>query len=195
MYFHLQVSIVVKYTSNSEPYAFQQQWKRSTCIVVNERMKFTMLMRLKHISHWTTLALCSLFLAVLLVACSGPTSGAPSGSTATPTPTPIPMTTFAGTGFTMSYPTNWQTSRSGAHLVTWTNSTGTMKMSITIAPDPNGSVSADSLVNAAVKTAIVPLKNSQTESVPPTVTVGGASWSQQSISGTQRLNAADTVVQ
>jgi hypothetical protein len=199
MYFHPQVSIVVKCTSNSDPCTFHQQWQRSTCIVVNERMKFTMSKRLKHISGWTPLVFCSLFLAALLVACGAATSSSTATPAPTappsPTPTPVPMTTFAGNGFTMSYPQAWQTNRSGAHLVTWTNSTGTTKMSITIVPDPNGSISADSLVDAAVKAAVVPMKNPQTESVPPTVTVGGASWSQKSVSGTQRLNAADTVIQ
>jgi hypothetical protein len=105
------------------------------------------------------------------------------------------MTTFAGTGFTISYPQEWQTSRSGAHLVTWTNSTGTTKMSITVVPDPNGATSADALVETAVKAAVVPMKNPQTVAVAPTVTVGGEPWSQKAVSGTQRLNAADTVIQ
>lgn len=159
-----------------------------------------MLMRLKHISRWTTLALSSLILAVLLVACGGATGGStttptPTAPPPTPTPTPMSMTTFAGNGFTMGYPQGWQTSRSSANLVTFTDSTGTTKMTITIVPDPNGAVSANSLVNTAVKAAKLPLKNSQPESVPPTVTVAGKSWSQQSVSGTQRLNAADTVIQ
>ncbi len=160
-----------------------------------------MLMRLQHISRWTPLALCSMLLAALLVACGGTTGGPTSTTTAapttppSPTPTPVPMTTLAGNGFTISYPQTWQLSRSGSRLVTLTANSGTIKLSIATIPDPNGAISADSLVNTAIKAVKVPLKNEQTESVPPTVTVGGVSWSQQSVSGTQRLNAADTVIQ
>ncbi len=39
------------------------------------------------------------------------------------------------------------------------------------------------------------LKNAQTVSVPATTTIGGQSWSQKSISGTQRLNNQDTMLQ
>ncbi len=166
-----------------------------------------MLMRLKNISRWTSLALCSLLLAALLVACGGTTSSSTSTTTSTPTTssaptvppsstsTPASMTALAGNGFTISYPQGLQLSRSGSRLVTLTDSNGTIKLTIAIIPDPKGSISADSLVNTAIKTEKVPLKNEQTESVPPKVTVGGASWNQQSVSGTQRLNAANTVTQ
>jgi hypothetical protein len=160
-----------------------------------------MFMRLKHISRWTPLALCSMLLAALLVACGGtagsPTSAATAAPTTppSPTPTPVPMTTLAGNGFTINYPQGWQLSRSGSRLVTLTANSGTIKMTITTIPDPNGAIGADSLVNTAIKAVKVPLKNEQTESVPPTATVGGVSWNQQSVSGTQRLNAADTVIQ
>jgi len=172
-----------------------------------------MLMRLTHISRWNLLALCSLLLASLLVACGGttgsststtsPTSTTSSSSTTSSTstvptsqtPTSAPMTTLAGNGFMISYPQGLQLSRSGSRLVTLTANSGTIKLSIATIPAPNGSISADSLVNIAIKAEMVPLKNEQKESVPPTVTVGGASWSQQSVSGTQRLNAADTVTQ
>jgi len=166
-----------------------------------------MLMRSKHISRWTSLALCSLLLAALLVACGGTTSSSTSTTTSTPTTssaptsppsstsTPASMTALAGNGFMISYPQSWQLSRSGSRLVTLTANSGTIKMTITTIPDPNGAVSADSMVNTAIKAVKVPLKNEQTESVPPTATVAGVSWSQQSVSGTQRLNAADTVIQ
>jgi hypothetical protein len=105
------------------------------------------------------------------------------------------MTSIAGNGFTMNYPQGWQISRSGAHLITLANSGGTDSFSITVTPSPNSAISADTLVNTAVKAQMVALRNAQKVSVPSTVTVGGASWSQQSVSGTQRLNAANTVVQ
>lgn len=157
-----------------------------------------MLMRLKHISGGAILTLCSLLLvAALLAACGGTTAtSTPTPTTPlTPTPTPTSMATLAGNGYTISYPQSLQLARSGARLVTLTNSDGTIKMTITAVADPNGAISADSLVNTAIATQKIPLKNVQQVSVAPTVTVGGASWSQQSVSGTQRLNAADIVMQ
>ncbi len=155
-------------------------------------------MRKKNISSWTPLALCSLLLiAALLAACGGTTSTTTPTPTTPPTSTstPVAMATLAGNGFTISYPQSLQLSRSGSHLVTLTNSDGTIKMTITVVPDPNGAISADSLVSTAVTAQKVLLKNQQTVPISPTVTVGGVSWSQQSVSGTQRLNAADTMMQ
>ena len=68
-------------------------------------------------------------------------------------------------------------------------------MTITVAPDPNGTISADSVASAALQAAQVLLKNAKTVSVPSTTTVGGDSWSQVSASGTQRLNNQDTDIQ
>ena len=157
-----------------------------------------MLMRFKHISGRATLALCGLLLvAALLAACGGTTSTTTPTPTTPPTPThtPIPMTSHSGNGYTISYPQSLQITQSGARLVTLANSNGTIKMTITAVADPNGKISAESLVNTAMTALKAPLKNVQPVSVPPTVTVGGASWNQQSVSGTQRLNAADTMMQ
>ena len=164
-----------------------------------------MLIRLQHVSRGTTMALCSLILAVLLVSCGG---GGTSGTTSTPTPVPTPtsppatptpataaMTGLQGNGFTISYPQNWQTTKKADNLFNFTDSTGTIKMTITVAPDPNGTISADSVASAALQAAQVLLKNSQTVTVPSTTTVGGDSWSQVSASGTQRLNNQDTNIQ
>ena len=164
-----------------------------------------MFTRLPYFSRGTILALCSLVLAVLLVSCGG---GGTSGTTSTPTPVPTPtsppatptattaaMTSFQGNGFTMSYPQNWQTTKKANNIFTFTDSTGNIKMVITVAPDPNGAISADSVASAALQAARVLLKNSQTVSVPSTTTAGGDSWSQVSASGTQRLNNQDTNIQ
>jgi hypothetical protein len=59
-------------------------------------------------------------------------------------------------------------------------------MTITVAPDPNGAISADTVATTALKAAQVLLKNAQTVSVPSTTTVGGNSWSQLSVPGTKR---------
>jgi len=163
-------------------------------------------MRIKNISGWTPPALCSLLLvAALLAACGGTTSSSTptAAPTTAPTPTtpptststPAAMATLAGNGFTISYPQSLQLSQSGSHLVTLTNSEGTIKMIITVVPDPNGAISKDSLVSTAQTAEKVALKNAQTVAVSPTVTVGGESWSQQSVTGTQRLTSGDTMMQ
>jgi len=105
------------------------------------------------------------------------------------------MTAYSGNGFSISYPQNWQTSKSANNLFTFTDSTGGIKMTITVAPDPNGTISADSVASTALQAAQVLLKNSKTVSVPSTTSVGGDSWSQVSASGTQRLNNQDTDIQ
>jgi len=165
-----------------------------------EGWRFTMLTRLKHISRWTTLTLCSLILATFLIAC-GATGGSATAPTSTPTtpptpsPTPIPNATLTGNGFTINYPQSWHVTRSGSHLVTFVDSTGTMKLSITTIPDPKGAISATSLSSTGIKAASVALKNAQPVPVPPTTMVGGESWNQGSVLGTQRLNNLDTMVQ
>ena len=164
---------------------------------------------LRHLSQGITMALCSLILAVLLVACGGSsTNGTTSTPTSAPTSTPTlaptstspsaatgAMTAFQGNGFTISYPQTWQINQKANNIFTFTDSTGGIKMTITVAPDPNGTISADSVASAALQAAQVLLKNAKTVSVPSTTTVGGDSWSQVSASGTQRLNNQDTNVQ
>ncbi len=167
-----------------------------------------MLKRLQYVSNGTMLALSSLMLVLLLVACGGSST---SGTTSTPTPVPTSpptsapttpptaatgaMTAFQGNSFTISYPQNWQTTTKANNIFTFTDSTGNIKMTITVAPDPNGTISADSVASTALQAAQVLLKNSQTVTVPSTTSVGGDSWSQISASGTQRLNNQDTNIQ
>jgi len=159
-----------------------------------------MLMRLIHISRWTTLALCNVILATLLIACgAGGGSASTSASISKPLPTPtsirIRAVTLTGDGFTMSYPRSWHITRSGNHLVTVANSTNTMKLTITVVPAPNGTVTVNSLANSGLKTAVIALNKAQTVPVPPTTTVGGETWNQASVSGTQKLNNQNTMVQ
>ena len=167
-----------------------------------------MLKRLHYVSNGTMLALSSLMLVLLLVACGGSSTG---GTTSTPTPVPTSpptsaptapptaatgaMTAFQGNSFTISYPPNWQTTTKANNIFTFTDSTGNIKMTITVAPDPNGTIGADSVASTALQAAQVLLKNSQTVTVPTTTSVGGDSWSQISASGTQRLNNQDTNIQ
>ena len=165
-----------------------------------------MLKRLRYVlTNRTMLALGSLVFVLLLVACGSSTT---SGTTTTPTSTPttVPtstspaaatgaMTAYQGNSFTISYPQNWQITKQANNIFTFADSTGRIKMTITVAPDPNGTISADSVASTALQAAQVLLKNSQTVSVPSTATVGGESWNQVSASGTQRLNNQDTNIQ
>ena len=162
-----------------------------------------MFKRLPYISNGTLLTLSSLMLVVLLVACgSSSTSGTPSTSTPTPAVTPTSttatagaLTAYEGNSFTISYPQNWQITKQANNIFIFADSSGAIKMTITVAADPNGTISADSVASAALQAAQVLLKNAKTVSVPSTTTVGGDSWSQVSASGTQRLNNQDTDIQ
>ena len=115
----------------------------------------------------------ALFLLVLLVACGGSSTSGTS-STPTPVPTAAPtlapsptsptaatgaMTAFQGNSFTISYPQNWQTTTKANNIFTFADSTGNIKMTITVAPDPNGTISADSVASTALQAAQVLLKN------------------------------------
>src|SRR6059058_6032716 len=110
-----------------------------------------MLKRMHYVSHGTMLALSSLMFVVLLVACG---SSSTSGTTSTPTLAPTStspsaatgaMTAFQGNGFTISYPQTWQINQRANNIFTFTDSTGGIKMTITVTPDPNGTISADSV--------------------------------------------------
>src|SRR5438094_9938483 len=136
-----------------------------------------MLKRMHYVSHGTMLALSSLMFVVLLVACG---SSSTSGTTSTPTLAPTStspsaatgaMTAFQGNGFTISYPQTWQINQRANNIFTFTDSTGGIKMTITVAPDPNGTISADSVASAALQATHVLLKNAKTVSVPSTTNV------------------------
>lgn len=164
-----------------------------------------MIKRLQFVLNGTLLALSSLVLVVLLVACgSSSTSGTPSAPTSTPTlaetPTSPPasagaMTAYQGNSFTISYPQNWQVTKQANNIFTFADSSGAIKMTITVAADPNGTISGDSVASTALQAAQVLLKNAKTVSMPSTTTVDGETWNQVSASGTQRLNNQDTDVQ
>jgi len=108
-----------------------------------------MLKRLQFLSNGSMLALSSLMIVVLLAACGssstgGTTSTPTSAPTATPTVATSPtaaanaMAAFQGNSFTINYPQNWQTTTKANNIFTFADSTGTLKMTITVAPDPNG---------------------------------------------------------
>ena len=142
-----------------------------------------MFTQLRYFTRWSALAMCSLIIAVLLVACGGSSS---SGTTSTPVPTPTTPSAIRKIGKLPKKPII-------SSLLP--DSTGGINLTITVAPDPNGAISADTVASTALTAAQVLLKNAQKVSVPSTTTVGGYSWSQISASGTQRLNNQDTNVQ
>ena len=156
-----------------------------------------MITQSKHISRWIIPAFCSAILVILLVACG---SGS-SGSTPTPTPTPKPTPTAApfsiymGTGYTISYPRGWIVTNSSGNTVSFEDSANTYNLTIVASPDPNGVVGSGILVDAGIKAARTGLKNSQTETVSPTTTVGGETWSQKSVSGTATKSGQSIVAQ
>ncbi|HLG77537.1 MAG TPA: hypothetical protein VFA09_03890 [Ktedonobacteraceae bacterium] len=157
--------------------------------------------RLKRALSKTTLATCGLLLvATLVAACSSPSRSSTSQSASTHITTPTPAYTrgalvaLEGNGFKISYPPGLHVSKSDPHLVILTNGAGTIKITFTVVPDVHGKTSAASLLNAAVNAQKVPLKNVQIVPAPPTTTVGGTTWNQESVSGTQRLNATNTMM-
>jgi hypothetical protein len=158
-----------------------------------------MRIQLKRTFVWTTVALCMSLLAVLQVACgaagSNATSPPSSPSPTSPPSTATSTTQIVGNGYTMSYPQNWQVTRSGTRLVTLADSANAAQFTITVIPDPNATVSADALTQTGIKAASVALKNSQTVPTESTATIGGESWKQGSVAGAQRLNNRDTVIQ
>jgi hypothetical protein len=143
----------------------------------------------------------------LLVSCGGSPSS--QGSTPTPTPKPSPtqmpspsptlssssgFQTFVGQGFTVDYPAGWHATKSGNN-VTLADSTGLYNFIVQQTDNPNGVLSADTFVTAAASAAKAGLKNSQDESAPSPVTVGGDSWVQKSFSGSSTQGGQSVVVQ
>ncbi len=125
-----------------------------------------MLPRLKHILQPIMPPLCSVILAMLLIACGGGGS-----STSTPTPTPIPVTTFTGNGYTINYPQAWKAASAFGN-VSFTDSTAIYHLNIMLTPDPNGLNTANALADTLITGIRGGLKNPQTEDVAPTTTVG-----------------------
>ena len=135
------------------------------------------------------MSLCSLFLVLLLTACSlggGSTGTAPSttsGNTpATTQPNSAPaahLTTYTRNGFTIGYPTGWTIDKasSSAASVIFIDPTRTIEFIVTVTPNPNA--------NTATSVALDPRLQSmqakphyQQVDIAPTTTVGGETWDQ-----------------
>lgn len=140
--------------------------------------------RLQPTPHRVMPACCCMILALLLVACGGGTTSTPtSAPTPQPSPTPSPvLKVYRGKGYSISYPEGWKVTPN-SYGVSFSEATNVL--SITVNPNPNGMFNARTLANTTIGGAKSTMKNPQTETLPPTTTVGGDSWVQKSITGTQ----------
>lgn len=159
-----------------------------------------MVSKSKRFSRLVMTGLCSVVLAVVLVACGGTTAAPTPTPTPPPSPTPSPtpspgLTTYTGNGYTIGYPQGWTVKQGASNTVIFTDPTHVYRLSIAVAPNPNGTLSADSEAGLALDAAKAGLKNPQTEKLPPTTTVGGDSWSQKAVSGTGMVNGQSSVVE
>jgi hypothetical protein len=165
-----------------------------------------MISRFKRTPHRVMPVCCCLILALLLVACGGGTTSTPTPApppqpspTPSPTPTPSPIPTpvlkvYTGKGYSISYPQGWQVT-SASVGVAFRDATNGNSLYISVNPNPNDPVGANTFAKLYIESAKKPLKNPQTETLPPTTTVGGESWVQKSISGTQTVLGLSGVVQ
>src|SRR5437660_1903252 len=141
-----------------------------------------MLFPVRHIRRSAILLLCGLIISLLLVACGG---GGTSSATPTPkpTPTPVSLTTYTGDGYTINFPQGWKATKSeSTGAVTFADPVGIYNLSIAVTPNPGGAASKENLADAAATGAKSKLKNPKDETIAPTTTVGGDTWSQRAVS-------------
>ena len=145
-------------------------------------------------------AFCCMILALLLVACGGGTTSTPTPAptpqpSPTPSPTPTPgLTVYTGNGYSISYPQGWKVTPSSKQ-VTFTGASGVYNLTIVVSPNPNGIADASTVANAGIEATKKTMKNPQTETLPPTTTVGGDSWVQKSITGTETSSGQSVDIQ
>jgi hypothetical protein len=155
-----------------------------------------MISRFKWMPPRMVAVFCSLILALLLVACGGGTTSTPSATptskpspTATATATPA-LTVYAGKGYSIGYPQGWKATPSGKQ-VDFTDASKVYHVTIIVEPNSGGAFDASTVVNASIDGIKKTMKTPQGEPLPPTTTVGGQSWVQKSISGTETSNGQD----
>ena len=159
------------------------------------------------VSARSIVATCSLVLvlALALAACGSATST--SGSTPTPTSQPVSspttatspttsttLTTYTGNGYSIDYPQGWKVNAAGKSVV-FTDPTGIYSLTVLIAPNPNDTISSDTVVNTALQLATSTLKNPQTMNVPASTTIGGDTWAHKSVAGTATIGDQTGTVQ
>jgi hypothetical protein len=145
-----------------------------------------------------------LILIMLLAAC---TFGGDSGNSAKPTPTPTPsptpsptptappLATYSGNGFTIGYPQGWKVTPQGNNAIQFADPSGIYKFAVAVTPNPEGVVTPEQQLAAALSAGNSNLKNPQPVNVPPTTTVGGDTWSQKAETGNASINGQNTTVQ
>jgi hypothetical protein len=153
----------------------------------------------RHTLPWLVLIYCSFMLTIILTACN--TSGTGTTTIPTPTPTPAPaLTTYPGQGYTIGYPKGWtykkdnhQVAGHGVPATTFTNGINTL--TVGVLPNPNGAISAQTVVATAVQLAGINSsgKNYQQVSIAPQTTVSGQTWNQAAATGdvTQQGNTVN----
>jgi hypothetical protein len=155
-------------------------------------MKY-MVSRFKRTPQRVMPVFCCMILALLLIACGGGTTSTPTPAptpqpSPTPSPTPTPsLTIYTGKGYSISYPQGWKVS-SISIGVSFIDASGVYNLAIVVSPNPNGITAASTVANKNIEEGKKRMKNPQTETLPPTTTVGGESWVQKSISGTEPIN-------
>jgi len=152
-----------------------------------------MVSRFKRTPQRVMPACCCMILALLLIACGGGTTStltpAPTPQPSpTPSPTPTPgLTLYTGKGYSISYPQGWKVTPISAGIA-FSDTTGVYALIIVVNSNPYGIVDASTFANKGIESGKKTMKNLQTETLPPTTTVGGDSWVQKSISGTETSN-------
>lgn len=146
----------------------------------------------RHTLPWSMLICCSLMLALLISSCStSGTEGTTAVSTPTPTPTPA-VNSYTGQGYTINYPKDWtykkdnhQVAGHGVPTTTFTDSLGINAITIGVLPDPNGTISAQTVVATAVQLAGLNSteKNYKQVSIADKTTLGGQTWNQTAATG------------
>src|SRR5207248_1720861 len=81
-----------------------------------------------------------------------------------------------------SYPQGWKVTKSNAG-VTFTDPNGIAYVAIRTSPNPNAFISSDSLVTVGLDTFKSQAKNYQKQTVSPTTTIAGDTWSQGAATG------------
>jgi photosystem II reaction center protein PsbP len=157
-----------------------------------------MVSRIKRTPQRAMPASCCMILALLLVACGGGTTSTPTPTpqpSPTPSPTPTPgLTVYTGNGYSIGYPQGWKVTPNGIQ-VAFTDATDVYNLTIVVSPNPHGIVDASTVANTSIEAVKKTMKNPQTETLPPTTTVGGDSWVQKSITGTETSNGLSVDVQ
>ena len=141
--------------------------------------------------------LCSVALLLLLTACQ--VNGGPQNVTPTPTPSPIPTLTptptpsptpivatlkpYKGNGYAIDYPKGWTVSVGSDNIVSITDPTGLLSMTITVQPNAQGTTSSVSLVDSGLQVFQTQASNYQQLNVASTTTIGTVTWSQGAAMG------------